>query len=32
MREIKNLHYGDGPIAQEVRCVPARLAADEQAA
>lgn len=32
MREIENLHYGTGQIAQEVRRVPARLAADEQAA
>lgn len=32
MREIENLHYGTGQIAQEVRCVPACLAADEQAA
>lgn len=32
MREIENLHYGDGLIAREGCCVPARLAADEQAA
>ena len=30
MREVENLHYGDGQIAQELDL--ARLAADEQAA